>query len=279
MLDPRQIDLTELGELLDQPEWNAGYFDPATGEVIQALDGEVYGPQGEPIDGDEMGWIVVGGEGSRSAYRDMEAFAEAVADPRLADRMADALQGRGAFKRFRSVVHDHPSSIGEQWNNYRRSRQTIRALDWLLDDGVITESSAAPLRAEAIRIGDDALASVSSPVADGDIKEVMRLERHLQTPACRQDPAGLRALLADDFIEIGASGRTWDPESIIAHVRAEKPADEIEIAEMTARALAADLVLVQWTSQRAGRRARRTSMWRRDPGGWRLVHHQGTPLP
>jgi len=39
------------------------------------------------------------------------------------------------------------------------------------------------------------------------------------------------------------------------------------------------VVLLRWDSDSGGRRARRTSLWRRDPQGWRLVHHQGTLLP
>jgi hypothetical protein len=38
-------------------------------------------------------------------------------------------------------------------------------------------------------------------------------------------------------------------------------------------------VMARWGSVRGGRRARRTSLWRRDSSGWRLVHHVGTPLP
>ena len=87
------------------------------------------------------------------------------------------------------------------------------------------------------------------------------------------------ALLADDFEEVGASGRVWDRASALELVASESGADEIVVRDLTGRLLADGLVLLRWDSDRGGRRARRTSLWRRDPQGWRQVHHQGTPLP
>jgi len=39
-----------------------------------------------------------------------------------------------------------------------------------------------------------------------------------------------------------------------------------------------ELVLLTYVSHWRGRRARRSSLWRRSAGSWRLLHHQGTPL-
>ncbi len=54
--------------------------------------------------------------------------------------------------------------------------------------------------------------------------------------------------------------------------------DEIEVTGLAGRMLADGLILVHWDSAHKGRRARRTSLWRRDEDGWRQVHHQGTIL-
>ncbi len=45
--------------------------------------------------------------------------------------------------------------------------------------------------------------------------------------------------------------------------------------------LAPDLVHLTYESVIAGRRARRSSLWRKGEGdtGWRLYYHQGTPVP
>jgi hypothetical protein len=119
--------------------------------------------------------------------------------------------------------------------------------------------------------------------ADADavaVAEVLRLERELQGAACRGDQARLSALLAVDFTEVGASGRVWDRASTLAMLAAEpEDAAVIEVHDLTGRIVGDGFVLVRWDSDRGGRRARRTSLWRREPGGWRLVHHQGTLLP
>jgi hypothetical protein len=117
---------------------------------------------------------------------------------------------------------------------------------------------------------------------DRDVAEVLELERELQTAECRRDRARVTALLADDFIEVGASGRVWDRASTLEHLGAEPRAGAdavIGVHELTGRVVGDEFVMARWDSARGGRRARRTSLSRRDPAGWRLVHHQGTPLP
>lgn len=113
-----------------------------------------------------------------------------------------------------------------------------------------------------------------------EVAQVLELERDLHSPATRRDPARLDALLADDFAAIGASGLVWDRAGIIQLLgRDEHEPDAIRIEDLEARVLADGVILVTWTSVRASRRARRSSLWRRDESGWRLAHHQGTPLP
>jgi len=117
---------------------------------------------------------------------------------------------------------------------------------------------------------------------DRDVADVLELERELQTPECRRDRARVIALLADDFIEVGASGRVWDRPSTLQLLgtEAQKSTDAvIEVHDLAGRVIGDGFVMARWDSARGGRRARRTSLWRRDPAGWRLVHHQGTPLP
>ena len=115
---------------------------------------------------------------------------------------------------------------------------------------------------------------------DSDVAEVLQLERELQTAECRRDRARVIALLAEDFAEVGASGKVWDLASALELLDAESGNDPvIEVHDLTGWIVGDGFVMTRWDSDRAGRRARRTSLWRRDPAGWRLVHHQGTLLP
>lgn len=114
------------------------------------------------------------------------------------------------------------------------------------------------------------------------LDRVLELERELQTPACRADEARLRELLAPDFLEIGASGRRWDLHSTLAMLRDESVEGDsavIKLSGLTARVLAPAVIQVFWESDRAGRRARRTSIWCERAGGWQQVYHQGTLVP
>ncbi|WP_255182442.1 nuclear transport factor 2 family protein [Rhodococcus sp. 06-1460-1B] len=112
-----------------------------------------------------------------------------------------------------------------------------------------------------------------------EVGQVLELERQLQRAETRRDRGRLVALLADDFVEIGASGVVWTKQSTLELLGGESADDGIiEVHDFSGRILGAGVVLVQWTSRRSERRARRSSIWRRAPDGWELVHHQGTPV-
>jgi hypothetical protein len=61
---------------------------------------------GEEVDDDAddpARWLAVYGEGSWEAYRDMELFIASV-EPDRAARLAAAITGRGAFRRFKDEL-------------------------------------------------------------------------------------------------------------------------------------------------------------------------------
>lgn len=119
-------------------------------------------------------------------------------------------------------------------------------------------------------------------VLHSDIDHVLLLERELQSPSTRANVGRLRELLSSDFIEVGASGRRWDLATILdllAQESDDPDTGEIRIDHLEARPLSADFIQVFWDSDSDGRRARRTSLWRRSADGWKQVYHQGTVLP
>lgn len=124
--------------------------------------------------------------------------------------------------------------------------------------------------------------AMSELVSPDVLDHVAELEREMQSPACRADEDRLRQLLAADFVEIGASGRRWDLDSVLAMLREERTDNaggDIEVVGLSSRALAPGVVQVFWDSHRNGRRARRTSIWCERKDGWQQTYHQGTPLP
>lgn len=72
---------------------------------------------------------------SYEAYADMEAFIDTVQTPQLQNQLWHAIQGRGAFGRFRQVLS---TSIIEQkrWYAFQRSRRRKEILAWLAESGI-----------------------------------------------------------------------------------------------------------------------------------------------
>jgi len=61
-------------------------------------------------------------------------------------RLADARRGRGGQRRFREVVPRTEAS--EAWSSYTVRRESVRAIDWLLERGLVEPTSARRLRDE-----------------------------------------------------------------------------------------------------------------------------------
>lgn len=105
-------------------------------------------------------------------------------------------------------------------------------------------------------------------------------ERRLLEPAVRSSPELLGKLLHPEFREFGASGRYWDRTSIVeALVAGEDPGPRpVVVSRMEAVQLAPDLVHLTFDTENNGRRAHRSSLWRRTDDGWQMYFHQGTPF-
>lgn len=72
---------------------------------------------------------------SHEGYRDMEDFIETVEDPALAKLLTVAIDGRGAFRRFKDVLYDYPEEW-ERWFAFQSARVRQRVLGWLDSEGV-----------------------------------------------------------------------------------------------------------------------------------------------
>ena len=113
--------------------------------------------------------------------------------------------------------------------------------------------------------------------ADGGLAEVVRHELMLLDPSVRRSPEHVASLLHPDFVEVGASGRAWDARSVLAALQDEADDEAVaRAADVVAVRLSDDVVLVTYTSHRAGRATLRSSVWLRIGSAWRLRYHQGT---
>lgn len=137
-LSPLPVDLEELADVLEgDPLTSGGLLDLDTGEVwpqsvIETLN-ECEGP-----DWDEKieNWLSIDSLGSHAAYHDMRDFIDTLSDERLAENLTIAIEGRGAFRRFKDVLTKRPDLL-EEYFAFARSRKIERAARWLADNGYL----------------------------------------------------------------------------------------------------------------------------------------------
>jgi len=132
------MDLEELAGVLEgDPVLGGGRIDLRTGEVWPQSVLEYAEEVGDDnVDGedDDERWLRVHCEGSRAGYRDMELFIDTVEDDRIADRLARAIQGRGAFRRFKDALASWPELL-DRWYGFTDDRHRGRARAWLAAEG------------------------------------------------------------------------------------------------------------------------------------------------
>ncbi len=130
------VDLEMLSTVLegDPGISTGGYLDVRTGQVYTDEDADpaVVGQDAAiNIEDDPDRWLRLEPTGSREGWRDMVAFATRQHDQVLSARLEQAIQGQGAFGRFRDLVHDE--DLTEQWSAFSTDRRIGRARAFLAD--------------------------------------------------------------------------------------------------------------------------------------------------
>jgi hypothetical protein len=151
MLRPLPVDLEELAMVLEGDRLSeGGRIDLRNGEVMPEFAFEYaveIGKEPDDEDQDPDRWLHVHCEGSRSGYGDMEDFIDTIHDRRLAERLSDAIRGRGAFRRFKDVLSRSPDEFTE-WHAFSDERQRGRARFWLAGGRLLrgAETLSSPRR-------------------------------------------------------------------------------------------------------------------------------------
>ncbi len=143
MLDLGAIDVEEIATALsDQTDYDHRWLiDPRTGQVVYwpsdtGIDGE------NPVEIDELDLILIYPLPSYVWYQDMADFADGISDRAAGRLLSQSLQGKGAFRRFKNQVYElHPELISA-WHALRDARARLRAVEWLVDQGLIDEGAA-----------------------------------------------------------------------------------------------------------------------------------------
>ncbi len=118
------------------------FLDLRTGQVISIIAGE---PEASSLKrkvaSDIENFVRIDPASSREQYRWMERFVSSVADESLRQRLIIAIDGKGAFRRFKDVLIAYPAER-ERWFTYRSDLLHWHIHNWLADHGIQADNDA-----------------------------------------------------------------------------------------------------------------------------------------
>lgn len=79
-------------------------------------------------------------------YQDMADFADRISDEAAGRRLARAIAGKGAFRWFRNALYEELPELLPAWHALREARAHRRAVEWLANEGLISEKDADQYR-------------------------------------------------------------------------------------------------------------------------------------
>jgi len=136
MLDLETVDLADLALALeDHSADHRWWLDLRTGSVEPRFGSSAADDAGEG------GLIAVDPLPSTVGYSDMEEFVARVRDPRARHLLERAINGRGAFRRFKDTLLDYPQ-LRRAWFSFHDARGERRAIEWLAGRGLVDQAGA-----------------------------------------------------------------------------------------------------------------------------------------
>jgi len=181
MLELSAVDLDALGEALeDHSDFIHWFVDPTTGEVI-AWSEDMDEPSPEESDARFVDPIP-----SFEAYGDMRDFVARVPDRRAADLLARAIEGRGAFRRFKDTLYELPE-LRERWFAFHDVRMRRRAIEWLQDSRLVDDVEA-----------EKTLDALEDPPVGEGVADPFEVAAHVA--------AELRAVFGDRLVDVVVFG-------------------------------------------------------------------------
>ncbi len=129
-----KIDLDELCSAMEDNSCEREhYLDLVTGEILlltEYMGDDVVKKLRENIDDDPDRYDRIPKAESHEGYEDMQDFIATVKNERLWELLEVAINGKGAFRRFKDVLLNYPEER-ERWFHFKDNRVQARALQWL----------------------------------------------------------------------------------------------------------------------------------------------------
>jgi len=125
------IDWVELEGALENnsPELHS-FLNKATGDVVRIFRGSEGAEQKLREVENDAEFLYIEPISSREQYRWMEEFIEATEEPNLKDKLNIAIDGKGAFRRFKDVLVGYPEER-ERWFAKRSVKLRSHIAEWL----------------------------------------------------------------------------------------------------------------------------------------------------
>jgi hypothetical protein len=139
-----KLDLSQIADALqDQTDYEHWFlFNSETGEIgFWTREGGIDGKTPVELDDLPEELIPIQSVPSYVWYGDMEDFINEVSDEQAARRLARAINGKGAFRRFRAELEDEYPHLSQVWHEFRDVRALRRAAEWLADNELIDQEA------------------------------------------------------------------------------------------------------------------------------------------
>ena len=135
-LTPVDVDLEELADALAENTGSEGFIDLHDGQVWTETVIEASRDAGvlEIEFDDPSRWLTVVGQGPAAPYRTMQRFIATVDDHDTVGRLTDAIDGKGAFRRFYTQLQRYPDLL-TRWHRFNNDTRLGHARQWLADEG------------------------------------------------------------------------------------------------------------------------------------------------
>ncbi len=108
------IEYIEFDEEPDIPDWMEDEVELALEILFNEEERYVRIPEREPA----------------AAYKSMSEFIGTVEDPTLKEELSNALNGKGAFRRFKGILIDYPKER-KRWHGYNAKAMKREIIEWL----------------------------------------------------------------------------------------------------------------------------------------------------
>jgi hypothetical protein len=138
MVDLEEIALALQDQTAHEHCW---LINPRSGQLVVwteygGIDGRT------PVELDEVDLLPIEPVPSWVWYQDMADFAEGISDERASRSLHRAIQGKGAFRRFKDRLHESYPHLLPAWHAFQSTRAKRRAIEWLVEHSLIDSAAA-----------------------------------------------------------------------------------------------------------------------------------------